>query len=223
MARNSRNRAGVVALVSGGLDSLALVQTLLRKRAVVFPVYVRCGLSWEPAELFWLRRWLRRVAHPDLKPLAILEVPVRSVYANHWSLTGRGIPSANSPDVAVYLPGRNIFLLGVGAVHASSHGLSTLALGILGGNPFGDAQPTFFRRFAACVSQALSTPIRIHTPLRRSTKARLVTMARQEPLRLTFSCLRPRGRRHCGRCNKCAERRRAFRAARIPDPTHYAR
>jgi 7-cyano-7-deazaguanine synthase len=39
---------------------------------------------------------------------------------------------------------------------------------------------------------------------------------------LTFSCLAPQGRRHCGRCNKCAERKRAFRQAGIPDPTKYA-
>jgi 7-cyano-7-deazaguanine synthase len=27
---------------------------------------------------------------------------------------------------------------------------------------------------------------------------------------------------HCSRCNKCAERRKAFSEAGIPDPTRYA-
>jgi 7-cyano-7-deazaguanine synthase len=42
------------------------------------------------------------------------------------------------------------------------------------------------------------------------------------PLELTFSCLRPVGGLHCGRCNKCAERRRGFAEAGLPDPTQYA-
>ena len=42
------------------------------------------------------------------------------------------------------------------------------------------------------------------------------------PLEHTFSCLRPAGGRHCGRCNKCAERRAGFRDAGVPDPTRYA-
>jgi 7-cyano-7-deazaguanine synthase len=41
------------------------------------------------------------------------------------------------------------------------------------------------------------------------------------PWELTFSCIRPIGIRHCGRCNKCEERRRAFADAGVKDPTKY--
>ncbi|HEY5599987.1 MAG TPA: 7-cyano-7-deazaguanine synthase, partial [Candidatus Manganitrophaceae bacterium] len=41
------------------------------------------------------------------------------------------------------------------------------------------------------------------------------------PLELTFSCIAPKGRLHCGRCNKCAERIRAFRSSGFSDPTRY--
>ena len=107
----------VVALVSGGLDSLILVRTLLDGRAVVHPVYVRGGLVWEFAELRWVRRWLRALRDPRLKALRILDVSFRSLYPDHWSLTGRGVPSANSPETAVYLPGRNVLLLSAAAVY----------------------------------------------------------------------------------------------------------
>jgi 7-cyano-7-deazaguanine synthase len=46
---------------------------------------------------------------------------------------------------------------------------------------------------------------------------------RMQPFHLSFSCLQPHGLRHCGRCNKCAERQLAFRKAGVPDPTTYAR
>jgi len=216
------SRVGVVVLVSGGLDSLLLIQTLWRTRTLVVPVYVRCGLVWEAAELFWLRRWLAQIRHPRLEALSLLSVPLRSLYANHWSLTGRGTPSRHSPDSAVFLPGRNILLLSQAAIYAVRRGLSTLAIGTLAGNPFGDATPEFLKRFETCLRQTLSDSIQITTPLRRWTKAQLIAANQTQPFHLTFSCLQPKGYRHCGRCNKCAERQRAFLKAGVPDPTKYA-
>jgi len=54
-------------------------------------------------------------------------------------------------------------------------------------------------------------------------KAEVMGRGRDLPLGLTFSCLRPAGGRHCGACNKCAERRRAFADAGMTDPTAYDR
>ena len=221
-ARRSGSRdRGVIALVSGGLDSLLLVERLLQDRTVVFPLYVRCGFVWESAELSWLGRWLPEIQHRRLRPLTIMAVPLQSVYANHWSVRGKGVPSRTSPDSAVYLPGRNLVLLGVAALRAVRCGLSRLAIGLLAGNPFGDATPRFLRRFATCLTQALSHTMQIETPLRRWAKPKLIVSAQTEPLELTFSCLQPQGHQHCGRCQKCGERQRAFRQARVLDPTRY--
>ena len=216
-------RGGVVALVSGGVESCCLVARLLKQGAVVHPLYVRCGLSWERAERFWLARWLARLQHPRLKPLVTLEAPVRSLYGRHWSLTGRRVPSARTPDAAMYLPGRNVLLLAHAAVYAVGQGHSTLALGTLVSNPFGDASPGFFKHFADCVSEALSARVRITTPLRTRSKHELINACSTLPLHVTFSCIHPRSMRHCGQCNKCAERQRAFRLASVPDHTSYAR
>ena len=216
------DREPVLALVSGGLDSLVLVRVLLRSQAAVWPVYVRFGLLWERTELRWLRRWLARIDSPAVKPLAVLPAPIAGLYQGHWSLTGRNIPASASPDEAVYLPGRNVLLLSHAAIYGARQGVRCLALGTLAGNPFGDATPTFFRRFAACLSQALGREIRVKTPLRGMSKAQLLRKFPQEPYEMTFSCLRPRRMRHCGRCNKCAERKRAFRQAGLADPTRYA-
>ena len=212
---------GVVALVSGGLESLCMVSQLLAAGWTVQPVYVRCGLSWEAVEGASLSRWLGRIKHPRLKPLARLAVPVAAVYGSHWSLTGRA-PGARTPDAAMYLPGRNLLLLTHAAIYAARRGYPALALGTLSGNPFGDATPKFFRRFAGCLRSALSAPMQVLTPMRRSSKSQLLRRHESLPLHLTFSCVRPSGLRHCGRCNKCAERRRAFQLAGIVDHTVYA-
>jgi len=208
-------------LLSGGLDSSYLLHRFLARGARVFPVYLRCGFRWEAAELYWLRRFLRAVSTPRLLPLQVTVLPLRSIYGAHWSFTGWRVPSAASADSAVYLPGRNALLLSVAAIVCAKRRSSSIALGLLKGNPFGDASPAFLRQFGSCLTKALGHPIRILTPLRSMRKAQVTQLARGLPLDLTFSCLQPRGLRHCGQCNKCAERRRAFRAVSIFDPTRY--
>jgi 7-cyano-7-deazaguanine synthase len=53
-------------------------------------------------------------------------------------------------------------------------------------------------------------------------KNQVMQLGRELPLELTFSCIAPLRGLHCGRCNKCAERQAAFRAAALPDRTAYA-
>ena len=202
--------SSICVLVSGGLDSAALVHRLLSTGRRLLPVYVRCGLRWEAAELYWLRRFLAAVRSPQVAPLVIVDIPVRSLYGSHWSLTGRCVPSSRSPDAAVYLPGRNVLLLSAAAIACAQRGISTIALGTLRSNPFADATPLFFKRLSTCLTQALEHSIRIITPLRRLKKAQVIRSASQLPFHLTFSCLQPRGHQSCGRCNKCAERAKAL-------------
>ncbi len=212
----------VVALVSGGIDSAVLAWYLARQNRRVVPVYVREGLVWEAAELAQLGRFLAAVAAPGLEPLRILDVPMGDVTRNeHWSVSGRNTPAGDSPDAAVYLPGRNLILLSKAAVLAAEIGADAVALGLLAGNPFPDATPDFLNAMEHAISLGLGRPIRVVTPFSGMTKLQVLELGRSLPLELTFSCLAPHGERPCGCCNKCAERQRVFRAAGLPDPTPY--
>jgi 7-cyano-7-deazaguanine synthase len=214
-------KAPVCALVSGGLDSVVLLYRLSAAGARVLPLYIRCGLVWEAAELAWLRRALRQA--PGRRwPLRVVKMPIRGLYGPHWSLTGPGIPTARSPHTADYLPGRNPFLLSLAAVIAVRHGITTLAMGTLKSNPYGDAKPRFFRQMARALSLAFRRRIRIRTPLIGLTKPQLIRASARLPLGMTFSCMQPQGTRPCGSCLKCYERQQAFRAAHVADPTDYA-
>lgn len=217
-----RRGTSVCVLISGGLDSGLLLYQLVQAGLRPFPVYLRCGLRWESTELYWLRRFLNAMRPKRMGALRTLEIPLHSVYRTHWSLTGRNVPDAASPDAAVYLPGRNVLLVTAAAILCVQERISTIALGILKGNPFSDASTRFFTQLGSCLTRALRHPIRIIAPLQRSGKAQLIRSAKDLPLGLTFSCIRPCGRRHCGRCQKCAERSRAFQRAGVPDPTRYA-
>lgn len=213
-------------LVSGGLDS-AVALAEARERGPVVPVFVRSGLVWESAEMYWLDRLLQTRADPAIAPLVVLDLPVVDLYGAHWSLTGDRPPGAATGDEAVYLPGRNVLLLAKAGVWAAEHGCRGLFMGPLAANPFPDGTRAFFDAMAMALGlgMGLEGPLPVETPLAGLTKAEVVrrALAAGVPLELTFSCLAPTtGFRHCGTCNKCAERRRGFAAAGIPDPTKYA-
>jgi 7-cyano-7-deazaguanine synthase len=213
--------AALAVLVSGGLDSAILLGLAARNPLTVYPLYVRSGLFWETVELRHLRHFLEVIKTPDLQPLQILDVPVSELYGDHWSRTGAQVPDAASPDEAVFLPGRNVLLLAKSMLWAHLHQVPAVALGLLAANPFPDATPAFFTAFEAVVNHAVGGNVRIDRPFATLSKAEVMQRGRELPLELTFSCIQPRGGRHCGRCNKCAERRRAFVEAQLPDRTVY--
>lgn len=212
----------VAVAYSGGFDSAALVAVLARSGRDVWPMYVRCGLTWEDAELRFARRFLEEFAHPRVRPLRVFDLPLADVYEDHWSLTGKNVPGAGSPAEDVYLPGRNPLLLIKPAVACARLGIGELALGSLSANPFADARPEFLQDFARLMSTACGAELTITQPFADKSKADVVKLTLGAPVQLALSCIQPRGLRHCGACNKCEERQQAYRATGVPDPTEYA-
>jgi len=209
-------------LVSGGLDSAVLLAEQAASHSTVYPLFVESGFPWEVAELRHLRRFLEAMRSPAVRPLHLLAMPVADLYGDHWSLSGQNVPDAGSPDSAVFLPGRNVLLLAKAMLWCHLHDVPAVALAVLAANPFPDATSKFFSDYAAAVNQAVGGRVQVLRPFAEMKKVEIIRRGRELPLQLTFSCLQPAGDKHCGRCNKCGERRRAFHDAGVPDPTHYA-
>lgn len=212
----------VALLLSGGLDSAILHGDMVRRGSIVHPLYVRCGLRWEQAELAHIHRFLAAVTAPGLRPLGILEMPVADLYGDHWSLGEPDVPGGDSREEAVFLPGRNVLLLTKAILWCHLHGVPAVALGTLGGNPFADASDRFVASLQNAVNLALDSSVRVCRPYAGLTKPEVMLRGQGLPLHLTFSCLAPVAGLHCGRCNKCDERQRAFASVNIADPTIYA-
>jgi 7-cyano-7-deazaguanine synthase len=215
-------------LLSGGLDSAVLLVEEAA-RGQVQPIYVSAGLSWERAERAAVTQYLGAIAakHP-LPPLASLSVDMTDIYpAAHWAVQGHP-PGYHTPDEQVYLPGRNIILLGKAGVYCASAGIGRLVLGTLDHNPFPDATPAFRSAMESALSLGLGHRLTIEAPYARVSKTEVIRrgVALGVPLALTLSCMNPveeKGRaQHCGVCSKCRERHHAFVAAGIDDPSDYA-
>jgi 7-cyano-7-deazaguanine synthase len=220
-------------LLSGGIDSAVLLDQLLRHGWQVVPFYVRTGCVWESSELAATRRFLAKVEQsarnsqasrgsPALRDLVVLDMPLADLYGDHWSLSGTGVPDEHTPDEAVYLPGHNPLMLIKPVIWCRMHGIGQLTLATLSNNPFSDATPAFFGRFEEMLDEAMGGQVAIARPFEQLTKNQVLEMGRHLPLELTFSCLAPVDGLHCGHCNKCAERRRAFLEVGMNDPTEYA-
>ena len=209
-------------LLSGGVDSAVLLDQLLERGWRVVPFYVRTGCVWDDCELNAIRSFLNALAQPRRAKLVLLDMPIRDLYGDHWSVSGVDAPGDASPDEAVFLPGRNPILLLKPVLWCQIHGVNHLAIATLANNPFADATPQFFSQFEAMIREAAGPPVQIARPFEWLAKDRVIEFGAHLPLELTFSCLAPVDGLHCGRCNKCAERRSAFGRVGFDDRTQYA-
>ena len=225
-------------LLSGGLDSAVLVADEASSGDVQ-PVYISGGLAWEAAEQAIVSRFLAGQAFGSrVRPLVSIRVDLRDVYpATHWAVRGRP-PAYHTPDEDVYLPGRNVILLGKAAVYCAAAKIDRLAIGTIAHNPFPDATPGFRAAMARALSLGLDRPLQIDAPYANTEKADVIRRGAALGVRfeLTLSCMSPptalgsqlsalspeRSALHCGECSKCRERHDAFLDAGLTDPTAYA-
>jgi 7-cyano-7-deazaguanine synthase len=220
MTTSRRKKIGV--LFSGGLDSAALVNYYLKRGYEVVPVYIRGNLPWENVELYWTRRFLKALHTKHVHNTLVIKLYLGDAYKHNWSQTGK-VPGAQSRDQAVFLPARNLTLLSRALLFLPPMKVYDIALATLDGNPFPDGKSSYFKLLSKVFSLSIRKPFHIHCPFRAEKKFHVISQNAQLPLHLTFSCINPKGKFHCGKCNKCAERKRAFKKAGVKDATVYAR
>ena len=216
---NKPNNACV--LVSGGVESSVLLWDALSRYDAVMPLYIRNDLRWEEAEIFWLKTFHRGIKSSKLQPLKIVDLPMKDTYDRHWSITGIKVPGPRSKDESMYLPGRNILFLSKAACVAALNRIASIEIGVLKGNPFKDSTKAFLHKMEEVLSLGLDEPIQVRAPFQKMKKEDVLLLGKNLPLELTFSCVNPKGFEHCGDCNKCMERKRAFFAAGVFDKTRY--
>lgn len=209
------------ALASGGLDSAALIAHLGAVGAVQ-PIYIRAGLAWEDEEFSALGAVCAALAGGGVPVRGPAELSAGGgIYEGHWSAAG-GAPDYGAPDEDVFIPARNLVLIGLAAAWCAVRGIDHVAIGTLAGNPFADAGPGFLERYAALISEAVGRPMTVTAPFSRMSKAQLIARYGHLPFHLTLTCMAPRDGIHCGACNKCRERHEAFREAGVTDGARFA-
>ena len=221
----SRPTAGdaIAVLASGGADSAILVADLLRRGRAVHPINVRFGLAWEAAEEAHLRRFLATLTDPAPRPLVVLDVPIAPVYGSHWSVSGERRTGRRHARRRRLPSGAKSAALGAAQRLVPAERRAPDRPGHAEGQPVPRRHRRVLHRVLGA-RRARDGPRSRGASRPSPSSPRPMSWSWDEGLALeqTFSCIDPRDGRHCGRCNKCAERRHAFASCSIDDRTDYA-
>lgn len=216
-----------VAIVSGGMDSVALAYLLSHEGHNLHLLSVDYGQR-HAKEIDYARRAASDLAckHSVVDLRSITKLIATS------SLTGAvEVPDGHYAEDtmrATVVPNRNMTMLSIACAVAISEGANYVATGVHGGDHFiyPDCRPEFVAaaNAAALVGMAgVGTDWRgIIAPFVHHDKAYIARegTAIGVPWQQTWSCYKG-GEVHCGRCGTCVERAEAFHLAGVPDPTVY--
>jgi 7-cyano-7-deazaguanine synthase len=222
------SKGKVVAIVSGGLDSVTLAYHLVDQGYE--PVLISYDYGQRHSkELDFAKLCAQRlnVKHHlvDLKVLTSL--------MGTSSLTSDAIevPDGHYAEETMkvtVVPNRNAIMINVATALAVSESYSFVATGVHGGDHFiyPDCRPEFIESQTETLKLAnagfIATEFDVLAPFVNISKADIVTIgdAIGVPWLETWSCYKG-GDIHCGSCGTCFERREAFELANVGDPTFY--
>lgn len=218
-----------VVLLSGGMDSAAVVAIAREQGFAVHALSVRYGQR-HTSELDAARRVaeaLGVVAHK------VVDVDLRSIGGSALTDDAIDVPEAGGEGIpSTYVPARNTIMLSLALGWAEVLGASDLFCGVnaVDYSGYPDCRPEFIAAFERLANLATKAGVegaglRVHAPLQFLSKADIV----REGVRLgvdfglTVSCYQADDQgRACGHCDACRLRAAGFADAGVADPTRYA-
>lgn len=209
-------------IVSGGMDSITMLHEYAEEiaLAVTFDYGANHAQREIPmAELHCQRLGIRHI----IIPLAFM-----SQYFESSLLSGAdAIPEGHYEDEnmkSTVVPFRNGIMLSIACGIAESNGLKRVMIANHGGDHA--IYPDCRKEFIDAMSQAMQfgtyEHITIDAPYTTITKTDIARHGKALGLDYTetWSCYKG-GKKHCGKCGTCVERKEALRDAGIEDHTEY--
>jgi 7-cyano-7-deazaguanine synthase len=215
----------VVVLCSGGMDSVTALHWACRHEEVAAVLSFDYGAKHNHREIPFAAE------HAGLlgRPHQVIKLDfVNRLFASALLPSGGEIPDGHYEAATMkqtVVPFRNAIMLSIATGIAESSGAQGVVIAAHSGDHaiYPDCREDFLRAMGEAMRQGTYAGVELLRPFIAMTKAQIAT----EGLRLgvdfarTWSCYKG-GEIHCGRCGTCVERREAFLAAGLPDPTLYA-
>ncbi|MCS7119693.1 MAG: 7-cyano-7-deazaguanine synthase QueC [Nitrososphaerota archaeon] len=210
-----------VVILSGGIDSSTVAYWAKREgyevHAITFNYGQRAAREIESA---------RKIAKKLNAPIKVVNVSsLKEIFAGVTSLCDKSIPVSAGFDHSLIVPFRNAIFLSIAVAYALSVGATHIFYGAQASDrPFyPDCREEFYKSFEQAAKLGTEREIYIEAPFRNILKSEIIKIGNElgVPFSLTWSCYLE-GEKHCGRCESCINRRRAFEEAGVPDPTVYA-
>ena len=219
-----------VVVFSGGIDSVCSATHLSSQYeiyGITFSYGQRAGQEVKRA-----RRLARAL---KMKEHRIVKMPfMREIYAGTNVLTDETRRVPEEFEYSIVVPIRNVVFLSIAAAWAYTVDAPLVAYGAHTGDAnYPDCRPAFARSMQRAINQGESDGIRsgarrrirIWSPyvegLSKSSLIRIGYERLGDAIFETWSCYLDK-RVHCGACESCRNRRRAFADADVMDRTEYA-
>lgn len=207
----------VLALVSGGIDSITLAYFLKAKGYEVEAIGINYGQK-QKIEL----KYAKLLMEEGKINFTILNIMSLS-YLLTSSLTSNDIQITDAKSTVV--PNRNAIFLSIALGVALSKNINCIAYACHKSDKlnYPDCRWEFVNAFTLAMQLGNDNPeIQIIAPFVSYTKTKIIEAANSLGVSLekTYSCYKG-GKIHCGICPACVERKKSFQEAKVIDKTTY--
>ena len=218
----------VVAIVSGGLDSVTMAYELVRRNYEIILISYNYGQRHKK-EIMYAKKCAENLGVQH----HIVDLQVLSDLLGGSSLTSEeiSVPDGHYAEESMRItvvPNRNAIMINVATALAVSMKFDYVATGVHGGDHYiyPDCRPEYIVAQTEALRLAnsgfVSDEFEVLAPFVNISKDGIVKIGEAigVPWLETWSCYKG-GEIHCGSCGTCFERREAFSLAGVRDPTNY--
>lgn len=218
--KNMEKTKKCVVVFSGGPDSATVAYWAKNQGYQVFPITFKYGQIAEKET-----QAAQKIAETLGTTSKIVDLSaLKDIFGGVTSLCNTNIPLTSEFSSPIIVPFRNGIFLSVAVAYAVAVGSEKIFYGAQGSDePFyPDCRREFYEAFEKAARMGTGEEITIKAPFSRGKKADLIIEGVKlgVPFEFTWSCYR-NGKKHCGVCESCVNRKKAFQEAGIEDPTVY--
>ena len=209
-------------ILSGGMDSVTMLHEYAEDIALA--ITFDYGSNHAANEIAMAKLNCQRLGIPHLI------LPLTDIFRHvHSSLLegADAIPEGHYAEEnmkSTVVPFRNGIMLSVACAIAEDKGLRRVMIANHGGDHtiYPDCRPAFIDAMSSAMQAGTFAGVTVWAPYTNITKADIARHGKRLGLdyRDTWSCYKG-GKKHCGKCGTCVERREALAEAGIPDLTEY--
>jgi 7-cyano-7-deazaguanine synthase len=210
-----------VIVLSGGPDSATVAYWAKAQGYELYPITFNYGqIAVKETEA---AQKIAKSLGTDTKIIDLSNL--KNIFSDVTALCNSNIPLTSEFTAPIIVPFRNAIFLSAAVAYAISVCADKIFYGAQGSDePFyPDCRKEFYQAFEKAARLGTCQEITIQAPFSDTHKSDVIKKANElrVPLELTWSCYLD-GVKHCGKCESCINRKKAFQMAGVPDPTKYS-
>lgn len=219
-----------ISVLSGGLDC-TVATSVYAKEYYIHAITFNYGQKAFEQELNASKAICERMGFKH----SVIDLPWLAEISNSTLNTDENIPEVSDDDLddikkssetasSVWVPARNMVFTAIATSYAESIGAEAIIVGwdAEEAATFPDNSKEFLNAFNELIKIGSPDNIKIEAPAIDLSKEEIVKLGLDvgAPMELSYSCYAGRDK-HCGVCESCMRRKRAFKKLKIKDVTEY--